>query len=124
MITLEQITQAGSDWETERVAAATELEALETQLQTDYDAYCLSLANYLERLAAANEVRQTARRLVDMYNSTAETRTSLDSLNHDPLENKGIQYALISRHYSAEAVVAFIESCDVDKINTLKSVLN
>lgn len=114
------VKHAISSWNKEYLEATRELAALEATLKADYNKYVDSLAAYVARVKAANDVRQGFVRVLETEDASNGTKTIHEFTYHAkaPIKNQADKYLLdkpvdkLQYQYSLEAVRA----CNVEKL--------
>lgn len=114
------VIQMVTDWNTEHAVATVELEALEATLKADYNKYVDSLAAYVARLQAANEVRQGFIRVLDQEDVANDNHHLKGGFGHSAeatIENQAVKY-LIDRWLNEQNTtsVIWVKSCDAVKL--------
>lgn len=90
------VNEAVTAWNNECAAAKTDLATLEAALKADYNKYIDSLSAYLQRLKAANDVREGYVNdfgADDIKNNT-HTRNNFIYSAAAPIENNATEYIL------------------------------
>lgn len=112
-----------TDWNNQRSVAIGELDTLEVTLKADYNKYIDSLSAYLQRLKAANDIRNNYINdlsIEDIKNDTRNRETFLYSAA-DPIKNNAKDY-MLDDHRNSEVTKAslLIESCSIDALINMK----
>lgn len=119
------VNQAVTTWNAEHAAATAELEALEATLKVNYNAYIDSLAAYIARVKAANDVRQGYIRVLEIEDVANDTRT-LGGFVHSaekPIENQALEYLLDhDRNFRATPSLVIADACDAAKLLERKAI--
>jgi len=114
---------AATDWNNQRSEAIGELDTLEATLKADFNKYIDSLSAYLQRLKAANDIRNNYINdlgVEDIKNDTRNRQTFLYSAT-DPIKNNAMNY-IFDDHRNSQVTKAslLIGSCDVNELNSRK----
>lgn len=108
------VNEAITTWNDEHAAATVELETLEETLKADYNKYVDSLAAYVARVKAANDVRDGFIRVLqseDISNGTA-TFHEFVSGAENPIESNAGKYLLDTINPVEVKSPVIVAACD------------
>lgn len=111
------VKEAIATWNKEHATATAELEALEAPLKTDYNRYIDSLAAYIARVKAANDVRQGyvgIFQIEDVLNGT-RTQGIFEYSAKAPIQSNASKY-LLDNDVNGRVTTSLIltSSCSAD----------
>lgn len=111
-------------WNAEHANAITELATLEATLKADYNKYIDSLAAYLERLQAANDIRQRYINILGIEDVSNDTKTRVEFIYSAkvPIENKATKYLLDTIITQETKSPVIVSACDAAKLLERKAV--
>lgn len=113
------VNAAVTTWNDACATAKTEVASLEATLKADYNKYVDSLAAYVERVKAANDIRTGYANILgneDVENDI-RTRNEFLSLAVAPIENSAAKYILDSQEGDrVTRSLRLVRACDANEL--------
>ena len=119
------VNAAVATWNAEYATATAELPTLEATLKADYNKYVDSLAAYVARVKAANDIRQGYERILGIEDVANDTRTRKEflALADDPIANIAENYLLDKdRNGKVTTSLVLVGSCNADELLARKAL--